>query len=235
MPGQGWTYNESCFDAENRGRSSEDAENPPVGEVFYYLVSARNSCGESAAGGTVAGEPVFASAPCPSVARDTDGDGIRDWSDDCAEVANPTRRTRTGTGWGTRATCARDFRTRTRRTRTGTVAGTRATTATSRRTRARRTGTGTGSGTRATTARRRERRTRRTADGDGAGDACDADDDNDGFADGRTTAGRWRTRTRRTGTADGLGRRVRQLRLRVERRARRTGTGTVRETSATTA
>jgi hypothetical protein len=82
VSGDPWSYNETCLDPENPGSETSDAENPPPGGLLYYLVSARNACGESPVGDT------SPSAPCAPQNRDTDGDGDADLRDNCATVAN---------------------------------------------------------------------------------------------------------------------------------------------------
>ena len=57
--------------------------------MTYYLVSARNSCAESAAGQTPFGEPVIATVPCANQNADTDDDGIPDLADNCPLDDNP--------------------------------------------------------------------------------------------------------------------------------------------------
>ena len=86
--GQFFTYNEVCFDAENPGLQSTDPAVPPVGTVYFYLVSAKNICGESAAGLDSHGMYVYPNPPCGEANRDTDGDGTADLKDNCSTVSN---------------------------------------------------------------------------------------------------------------------------------------------------
>jgi hypothetical protein len=91
-PGQAWSYDETCFEAEVPGRQTQvpDSELPPPGSAHYYLLSARNLCGES---GMVAGDGSShtASPPCASLGRDSDGDGVQDLADSCPLAADPSQ------------------------------------------------------------------------------------------------------------------------------------------------
>jgi len=66
-PGLPWAYDEICLEAANPGTMSltPDEELPPAGAAFYYLVSARNVCGESRIGQASAGNDLHAATPCP--------------------------------------------------------------------------------------------------------------------------------------------------------------------------
>ena len=68
---------------------SGDSVPPPPGGLLYYLISARNACGESAAGTATGGAPVVPSVFCPPVAADTDADLLLDLADNCPDEANP--------------------------------------------------------------------------------------------------------------------------------------------------
>jgi PKD repeat protein len=82
-PGGPRARNETCFEAEIPGTDASDALAPPAGSAFYYLVSARNSCGESTAGRDSGGTAYFAANPCGSLNRDSDGDAVPDPADVC--------------------------------------------------------------------------------------------------------------------------------------------------------
>jgi len=104
--GSPFAYNESCQDNERVSRLWNDATIPAAGTGFYYLVSAKNSCGESAATGGHAAQNACASANrnsdadvhldpadnCPTTSNvtqsDVDGDSAGDACDVCASVAN---------------------------------------------------------------------------------------------------------------------------------------------------
>jgi hypothetical protein len=86
--GAPWDYASVCLAAEVPARSLIDDTAPAPSTMFFYLVSARNSCGESSIG--VASGPVelFADPSCEPGANDGDGDGQMDVADNCALVAN---------------------------------------------------------------------------------------------------------------------------------------------------
>ncbi len=90
-PQQAWIYDETCLDPENPTTRSSDPENPPQGGFFYYFVSGKNLCGESAEDRDRFGAGVLPAIPCPDGNRDTDGDTLLDVADDCPTVANPTQ------------------------------------------------------------------------------------------------------------------------------------------------
>jgi hypothetical protein len=81
-----WTYNETCLVAETTATTASDTAVPLVGEGFYYLVSAKNGCGESRTGqdniGGVIGD-LFPSSPCADQNLDSDGDTWVDTRDNC--------------------------------------------------------------------------------------------------------------------------------------------------------
>jgi hypothetical protein len=79
-------FNDACLLAESPGRSTVDASVPAVASGFYYLVSAKNGCGESEST-----DGVHAPAPCGALNADTDLDLIADLIDNCAAVANATQ------------------------------------------------------------------------------------------------------------------------------------------------
>jgi PKD repeat protein len=83
--------NEVCFDAEIPGTETIDPESPPLGRSFYYLVSARNSCGESPIGRDSQGSDLVPAASCVPLNRETDGDTVPDLADNCPASPNPTQ------------------------------------------------------------------------------------------------------------------------------------------------
>ena len=91
VAGGPWAYSESCLVAETTTTSHLDGSVPPSGNPFYYFVSARNACGESALGTNSEGQPHSAVAACPSPGLDADGDAIGNLSDNCSSVANPSQ------------------------------------------------------------------------------------------------------------------------------------------------
>jgi len=88
--GAPWSYDLACITTETPFAGASDNTTPPLGTVFYYLVSAVNECGESEAHFDSGGSPVFASPSCtPASTADTDGDGIPDRRDNCPVTYNP--------------------------------------------------------------------------------------------------------------------------------------------------
>jgi hypothetical protein len=78
----------ACLAAEVPVAATSDARPAPrPGELVFYLVAARNVCGESDAGS------LAPSASCPPSGLDSDGDGAPDVADDCPLVPNPAPRT----------------------------------------------------------------------------------------------------------------------------------------------
>ena len=86
-----WSYNESCTAAELPGSQTSDATMPASGDAVYYLISARNSCGDSRMGqDNMGGVPsdLFPSSPCGALNLDFDLDGVTDVADNCVETSN---------------------------------------------------------------------------------------------------------------------------------------------------
>ncbi len=90
-PGQPWTYNETCLVQETPDANATDNATPLSGKGFYYLVSARNSCGKSAASTNSGGQDHTPSSPCSSPQANSDSDGLRDLDDNCGRVANASQ------------------------------------------------------------------------------------------------------------------------------------------------
>jgi hypothetical protein len=88
--GQPWSYNETCLSGGNEltGTVFTDSAVPPPGTFYFYLISAKNACGESPLGKNNLGNDLFPPLPCPSVNADTDVDGVRDLGDNCPQTAN---------------------------------------------------------------------------------------------------------------------------------------------------
>jgi hypothetical protein len=84
-----WVYGETCIDNENPASQTNDTDaNPAPGTGFYYLLSARNSCGESASGKNSSGQDRFSTPACGAANRDTDTDGVKDNLDNCPASTN---------------------------------------------------------------------------------------------------------------------------------------------------
>ncbi len=90
-PGATFAYNHQCVAPSSPQRLVDDAVNPASGELFYFLVGGRNSCGDGTLGSGSSGSrpasPVCTSDP----AADGDGDGTPDLDDVCAAVADPAQ------------------------------------------------------------------------------------------------------------------------------------------------
>lgn len=84
-------YNHACYEEDSPDQSTVDASRPSLGNVFYYLVSARNRCAESGLGSASNGASRPMGTPCALILRDTDGDGVVDVDDDCAITQNSTQ------------------------------------------------------------------------------------------------------------------------------------------------
>ena len=87
-PGQPWSYNETCFVAATPATAAVDSSIPAPGQLFYYLVSGLNSCGESSNGADSQGIEHFPASACPAGYADSDGDGVADLDDNCPSTAN---------------------------------------------------------------------------------------------------------------------------------------------------
>ena len=85
--GSGWSYNHVCLAIGMSGTSHQDATQPAIGELFYYLVSKENQHGEGPLGEDSFGDPRPSAAPCV----DIDADGVADIIDNCRDVPNTTQ------------------------------------------------------------------------------------------------------------------------------------------------
>ena len=63
--GAAWAYNQACFDPHTAASSTTDTDSPPVGSMFFYLVSRDSACGESDLGSDSSGTPRPNATPCP--------------------------------------------------------------------------------------------------------------------------------------------------------------------------
>ncbi len=86
----GFAYNHNCLEAESIDTFSQDAAAPPAGQAFYYLIAGASRCGEGSLGTDSLGAEIPPAAqPCLLTAADSDGDGVADQDDGCAQVATP--------------------------------------------------------------------------------------------------------------------------------------------------
>jgi PKD repeat protein len=87
--GVGWAYNLSCLQAEVTGTAWSDSDVPASGSGFYYLVGARNTCGDSPAGQSTLVPEIWANPACAAQGNDSDTDGLTDIEDNCPTEINP--------------------------------------------------------------------------------------------------------------------------------------------------
>ena len=78
-----------CRLAEQPSAGFADADEPPVGQIYYYIVTGTNRCDEGGAGASSNGQPRSLPVPCVSPGLDGDQDGVPDRDDVCPLVANP--------------------------------------------------------------------------------------------------------------------------------------------------
>jgi hypothetical protein len=63
--GSPWAWNQTCHDSHIVAASATDSDNPPIGTMFFYLVTRIGACGESIPGQDSGGQPNPNPAPCP--------------------------------------------------------------------------------------------------------------------------------------------------------------------------
>jgi hypothetical protein len=89
LPGAGFSYAHACYSAGVPERQFEDTESPAVGELFYYLISGKNGCGETGIGDGDPGPRPLAE-PCDTfLDNDQDADGVPDLDDGCPMLGDP--------------------------------------------------------------------------------------------------------------------------------------------------
>ena len=88
--GQGF-YDHACLQGGLPRWTTTDAGMPSPGEVFYYLVSGVNSCGEGPLGFDPGGAPLPVNGSCPPSQADSDADGVGDLADTCPTTADPSQ------------------------------------------------------------------------------------------------------------------------------------------------
>jgi hypothetical protein len=84
QPGAAGPTAASCLEPETPQIHAYDEELPPVGLAFFYIVNARNSCGDSSAATALAAE-------CEPVGGDFDFDGVPNLVDNCPLVGNTSQ------------------------------------------------------------------------------------------------------------------------------------------------
>jgi hypothetical protein len=90
-PGAAFAFNHQCAVASVTQRFVSQPANPAPGELFYFLVAGRNSCGSGGLGTASAGPRPESPACTSDPAADGDGDGTPDVDDVCAATADPTQ------------------------------------------------------------------------------------------------------------------------------------------------
>ena len=63
--GAPWAYNQVCFDQQIAASSTTDTDIPGVGDLFFYLITRLDACGESAPGQDSGGQDIPNPSPCP--------------------------------------------------------------------------------------------------------------------------------------------------------------------------
>ena len=83
----------TCLLAWAVPRSFTDSSVPPVGQIYYYLTTGTNRCGDGSAGNDSAGVLRSLPAPCavPVPPTDSDSDGLLDFDDSCPLVSNSSQ------------------------------------------------------------------------------------------------------------------------------------------------
>jgi hypothetical protein len=78
----------ACLLTENPSGSFSDPAVPPIGQIYYYLITGTNRCGEGSPGNSSDGSPRNLPALCPGASNDTDGDLVLDHDDICPLTPN---------------------------------------------------------------------------------------------------------------------------------------------------
>ncbi len=87
-----FAYDHACLEAGSIDTFSQDGMLPALGQALYYLVSGMSRCGEGSVGTDGSGREIPIGIPCPTIdPRDSDGDGVWDLDDGCAQVATATQ------------------------------------------------------------------------------------------------------------------------------------------------
>ncbi len=83
------SWSHGCLRGSILDATLSDADVPPPGAAFYYLVAGANSCGEGILGRLASGAPIPSSGTCAPTRGDADHDGLADLDDDCPLAVNP--------------------------------------------------------------------------------------------------------------------------------------------------
>jgi Putative metal-binding motif/Thrombospondin type 3 repeat len=85
-----WYEGMTCLASETTGTRITDTEAPPVGTIFFYLITGTNRCGEGSAGVSSSGQPrtIPPASHCLPAHLDTDADTVSDIDDNCPLRSN---------------------------------------------------------------------------------------------------------------------------------------------------
>jgi Thrombospondin type 3 repeat len=192
---QPWSYAMQCLVAETPIPTAQDPETPTLGTAFFYLVSAKNACGETYAGQHTNGTQVFPSPTCAPLAHDTDGDGVIDVEDSCPLVANAQQVDTDADGLGNVCDTDDDNDGRLDGADNCPLAANATQTD----------GDSDGAGDPCDNCPGLSNVGQLDTDGDGTGNACDTDDDGDGRADGSDNCSLISNASQADGDTDGAG------------------------------
>ncbi len=178
-----FAYNESCFDTENVTRSTPDGATPAPGQGFYYIVSGRNLCGESAAVRNGQGQDHTPSPTCSTANRNSDADTPRDLGDNCPAIANASQADTDGDSQGDACDNCSSLANVDQADGDGDGRGDACDNCPAIANASQADSDGDGLGDACDNCVSVANPTQADNDHDGLGDACDPDDDNDGVAD----------------------------------------------------
>jgi hypothetical protein len=86
--GTDWSYNHECLGGPSSSTTITDSSLPQPGQLYWYVVTQVDSCGESVPGRNSQGTPIPNAPSCPLAGLDSDGDTISDARDNCPVTAN---------------------------------------------------------------------------------------------------------------------------------------------------
>ena len=91
--GGAFVFNHTCLESDSPDRAAQDPANPPLGTLFYYLVSGVNSCSEGCLGQVAppGACEIPNPVPCSPTLADTDLDTVLDIDDNCPLAANASQ------------------------------------------------------------------------------------------------------------------------------------------------
>ena len=89
--GGGGSSGFGCLAGEVVGTKFADGDIPRNRELYSYLLTARNGCGDSDAGIASDGTPRQPEPACATDGKDSDSDGLLDVEDNCSLAPNPSQ------------------------------------------------------------------------------------------------------------------------------------------------